>query len=81
MRLIKLEEITEVLLRDGWHRVLNHSFKIETSQLGVRDNAGDKVPYWHESVTWEEESTGATNVICSITAPLHSILAVRERRS
>ena len=79
MLLIKLDEIAEVLLRDGWHRVLNRSLTVDTCQLGVRDKAGDKIPYWEDSVTWEEETSEGSKTLYSITVPLKSVLAVRKR--
>jgi len=79
MLLIKLEEIAEVLLRDGWHRVLNRSLTVDTCQFGVRDEAGDKIPYWEDSVTWEEETSEGSKTLYSITVPLKSVLAVRKR--
>lgn len=63
MLLIKLEEIAEVLLRDGWHRVLNRSLTVDTCQFGVRDKAGDKIPYWEDSVTWEEETSEGSKTL------------------
>lgn len=78
---IKLEEIAEVLLRDGWHRVLNRSLTVDTCQFGVRDKAADRIPYWEESLTWKEETSEGSKTFYSITVPLNSVLAVRKRLS
>ena len=41
---IDLEDIDQVLLPDGWHRVLNHSFTIGTCQIGQPRTRPTKSP-------------------------------------
>lgn len=76
---IDLEDVDQVLLPDGWHRVLNHSFTIGTCQIGQPKNAADKVSYWQDAASWQEYPGDTTEYICSMIAPLHAIAAIRKR--
>lgn len=78
---IDLEAVDQVLLPDGWHRVLNHSFTIVTCQIGQPKNAADKVCYWQDAASWQEYPGDTTEYILSMTAPLHAIGAIRQREA
>ena len=73
-----VSKVTAVLLSDGWHTVLNHSFTVDnlTLQIGNTSVERDKhnnLPGF--AAAWQESVNSVTVVtVC----PFSSILAVRR---
>jgi hypothetical protein len=77
---IQVDEVTEVLLADGWHTVLHQSFAIDAYEFLY----GEQVPHGggeggisSQGFRFLETGTGV-GLNISIAGPLTSILAVRH---
>ena len=64
---IEVDDVTGVLLADGWHIVANNSFEF----LGGRDNG-----VYSTGATWIDACMDGEQVYCPLTA----VLAVRTKR-
>jgi hypothetical protein len=75
---INENNISAVLLNDGWHQPVAGTFKIGDIRIHAEAAAG--VDFGRSSATWDERSAAATSAMVTVSAPLTSILAIQQRK-
>jgi len=75
---INENNITAVLLNDGWHQPIAGTFKIGDIRIRADMTAG--VDFGRSSATWDEHSAAAVSATITISAPLTSVLAIQQMK-
>ena len=75
---INENNISAVLLNDGWHQPVAGSFKIGDIRIHADATAG--VDFGRSSATWDEHAAVAASTTITVSAPLTSILAIQQRK-
>lgn len=74
---INEKSVSAVLLNDGWHQLIEGTFRIEDIRIRA-DAAG--TDFGKSSVMWEEHSTAAAGSTIAVSAPLTSVLAIQQKK-
>lgn len=75
---INENSVTAVLLNDGWHQLIEGTFKI--GDIRIRADAAAGTDFGKSSAMWEEHATAADGRTVAVSAPLTSVLAIQQKK-